>query len=88
MGDQADPRQHAGVSKEAHPPRVYKNSGGPEPEPGYVPRPKMASASHPIKKNNTGLPKMALPEEHEVDALGSIGFDDEEDGDLVTRPWA
>jgi hypothetical protein len=30
-------------------------------EPGYVQRPKLASASHPIKENNTGLPKMALP---------------------------
>jgi hypothetical protein len=31
-------------------------------EPGYVQRPKLASASHPIKENKTGLPKMALPE--------------------------
>ena len=54
-GDQFD-----GLKKEANKLKVYKSSG--TAGPGYVQRPKLASASHPIKENKTGLPKMALPE--------------------------
>ena len=54
-GDQFD-----GLKKEANKLKVYKSSG--TAGPGYVQRPKLASAPHPIKENKTGLPKMALPE--------------------------
>ena len=63
MGEYKVSRPHsAGHEKEAKvlgAKAVTKNSMQ---EPGYVQRPKLASASHPIKENKTGLPKMALPE--------------------------